>query len=282
MPELPEVHTISTDLNGAITGSTITDINIVAPYKTLPSNDIFVKSLRGQRIERVFRIAKNICFELKSGNFLIIHLAMTGQLLVKKDSKAPARWERIVFLLEGSGQYKALKFCDMRMFGKASVVGPKTLGTLRQKYGPEPINESLTPQEFLIQLKSKNTTIKNVLLDQAIIAGLGNIYATDALFLAKIHPETATKNITENMAADLLLAAKTILQEGIEHRGSTLNDKMYVDAFGKYGIHQNHFKIYGKEKCDTCGTKVVVIRINGRNTYFCPMCQPINGQRAIL
>ena len=110
-------------------------------------------------------------------------------------------------------------------------------------------------------------------MDQSIVAGLGNIYATDSLFLAGIHPETKTQNIDLNSAKKLLNAMSLIVNEGIEHRGSTLEDEMYVDAFGKPGTHQKYFRVYGKKACINCNNKISVKKINGRGTYYCSFCQ---------
>jgi formamidopyrimidine-DNA glycosylase len=133
--------------------------------------------------------------------------------------------------------------------------------------------EDITPETCLTRLRSKNTIIKTALLEQSIVAGLGNIYATDALWLAKIHPETKTQSLMPEQVQILLNSAKEILLEGIKHRGSTLPDEAYVDIFGKPGSHQNYFRIYGKTYCPDCKTKVEYKKLNGRGTYFCPKCQ---------
>lgn len=284
MPELPEVHTISTDLKNNILGWTIKGVKVFGGYKTLPSNSIFTKVVEGQKISGVSRIAKNILIHLESGNSILIHLAMTGQVLVRKPTDKSDRWMRVVFDLGNKDKKLSLRFCDMRMFGKVAAINEKGIIGLRSKYGPEPLHldESKTAGDFFEKIKTKRSTIKNVLLDQSIVSGLGNIYATDALFLAKIHPETSTQNITLEQVSILISEAKTVLLEGIKHRGSTLGDKMYVDAFGNYGTHQNYFKIYGKEKCPNCQTKVEFKKINGRGTYFCPTCQVLNGNLRLL
>ena len=113
------------------------------------------------------------------------------------------------------------------------------------------------------------------MLDQAVVSGLGNIYATDALFLSKINPKTPSSAFSLTMAETLLKNARAILLEGIAHRGSTLDDKMYVDVFGKAGTHQKYFRIYGKANCPNCKSKAEYVKINGRGTYYCPICQPL-------
>jgi formamidopyrimidine-DNA glycosylase len=271
MPELPEVYTIATDLNSYIKDYVITDLRIARGYIALPDNDTFIKEVKNQKIEKVSRIAKNILIHLENKKIIQIHLGMTGRMLLRSPKQQADRWVRILFKLENKLGTKILKFCDMRTFGK--VVLLKTTSTLKNKYGPEPVDENLNTERFLEILKSKKTTIKNALLTQELISGVGNIYATDALFIAKIHPETLTKNLSYDDAINLLKSLRKVLNEGIKNRGSTLSDKMYVDIFGREGKHQNFFRIYSKIFCPTCKSKVVYKTINGRGTYFCPSCQ---------
>jgi len=277
MPELPEVQTITKDLGNTIVGYTITKCTVAPGYIILPTNDTFRNVVMNKRIINVERIAKNILIHLEDKHFIHFHLAMTGQILLKEFEEIPSTgWMRVMLRLEEDFKDKYLMFNDMRMFGKIAVIGVRERENLIKKYGPEPIDEDLDAETFLKKLKTKNTTIKNALLDQTLVSGLGNIYATDALYLAGVNPEQKTKDITEQQSIKLLEASKQILLEGIKHRGSTLPDKMYVDIFGKKGTHQEHFKIYSKEVCPKCNTKVVVKKINGRGTYFCPKCQPLH------
>jgi formamidopyrimidine-DNA glycosylase len=282
MPELPEVHTISTDLNKHISGYKIESARILGSYRVLPDKNTFINGIREQPIIGVERVAKNIIINLGSGNALVIHLAMTGQVLIKEQQSKPVNWVRVILRLSKEADAKTLVLSDMRMFGKAELLEKNGLTTLKNRYGPEPIKESLSVEEFHKQLNSKKTAVKNVLLDQSIISGMGNIYATDALFIAGIHPETPSHKITSQMAGSLLEAAREILKEGIEHRGSTLPDKMYVDIFGNEGTHQNYFRIYGKKNCPNCETEVVFKKVGGRGTFFCPSCQSPDGQKTLL
>jgi len=274
MPELPEVYTITQDLSDNVIGYTIMDCNITKGYTALPTNDTFVNTVRNQKIEKIERIAKNILIHLSNKGIIHFHLAMTGQIRLKDYKETENRWRRVLMKIERDATDKFLSFNDMRMFGKIAVIGEKERRHLFEKYGPEPIDENLDSETFLKKLKSKRTTVKNALLDQTLVAGLGNIYATDALYLADIHPETNTKDLTKEQGNKLLQAAKQVLAEGIEHRGSTLDDEMYVDIFGNKGHHQEHFKIYSKSVCPKCNSKVEIKKINGRGTYFCPKCQP--------
>jgi len=279
MPELPEVYTITNDLLKNVLGYTIRGCNITKGYIALPTNDTFTNTVINQQIVDVKRVAKNILIHLSNKSIIHFHLAMTGQILLKEtDSFAFKNWLRVLLNIEKNSYTKFLAFNDMRMFGKIAIISEAQLKTLYEKYGPEPIDENLNVERLWQKLTSKRTTIKNALLDQELVAGLGNIYATDSLFLAGIHPELNTKTLTLEQTNKLVAAARQVLNEGIDHRGSTLADKMYVDIFGKAGFHQDHFKIYTKEFCPNCSSKVEFKKINGRGTYFCPKCQPLEVQ----
>ncbi|MBU0534698.1 bifunctional DNA-formamidopyrimidine glycosylase/DNA-(apurinic or apyrimidinic site) lyase [Patescibacteria group bacterium] len=275
MPEFPEVHTISQDLKKNIVGFKVKNIQISKYYKIPSSVQVGLKELIGKEIQDVDNIAKNIVLKLGENSYLVFHLAMTGRILLREPPDETDNWVKIVLELQKDNKIKHLKFCDMRQFGKVAVLSKNNLDILTSKYGLMPLNETVSMENFLKAIKSKKTTIKNVLLDQKIISGLGNIYATDALFLANINPKTSTQDITPESAKKLLKSIREILNEGIKNRGSTLPDKMYVDIFGNSGSQQDHFRIYLKNICDVCNGKVEFIKINGRGTYFCPTCQPL-------
>ena len=277
MPELPEIHTITTDLNSMISGYSIKKVTVATNYRVLPNNTEFNKRLTGKTIKQVRRIAKNIIIEMEPKDFLVIHLGLTGRVLVRKPEEINDKWVWVVLRLGNKVDTKDLKYCDMRMFGKIGVLSEEEVEKLSQSYGPEPLNEIKDPKEFLNIIRSKKTIIKNILMDQSIVSGMGNIYVMDALFMAGIHPETPTRNITLEMAHKLLTSSKEILGEGIAHRGATLPDKTYVDPYGREGTQQQYFKIYMKKNCPVCGGKVTFKKIGGRGTYFCPVCQPLNA-----
>lgn len=168
----------------------------------------------------------------------------------------------------------------MRMFGRVNLLNKDELTQFKEKFGPEPIDENLTEEVFLRQIQSKRTNIKKALLDQSIISGMGNIYAIDALWLAKIHPETKTSDLNPALAQKLLTSSREILQEGIKNRGVSMSD--YVDLFGKSGNQQNYFRIYKQKNCPKCQSKVEFIQLNGRGTYYCPTCQPRRNNPDLL
>lgn len=275
MPELPEVYTISQDLKKNILGYKVTGIQINRDYKIPNDVKIKLKNLIGKEIQDSDRIAKNIVLKISDNEFLVFHLAMTGRILLREYKDEKDNWVKVVFEITKNDKTYFLKFCDMRQFGKIRVVDKTSLDQYSNKYGLDVISQKISAQNFLKSLSSKKTSLKNALMDQKIISGMGNIYATDALFLSNLNPKTSTQNISLEDAEKLLKFSKEILNEGIKNRGSTLPDKMYVDIFGKSGSQQDHFKIYGKKVCQTCGSKVEFEKINGRGTYFCPTCQPV-------
>jgi formamidopyrimidine-DNA glycosylase len=275
MPELPEVHTISQDLKKNIIGYEIKSIKISPDYKIPETEKIKLAKLGGKKISDVGRIAKNIVIKLSENDFLIFHLAMSGRILLRSSKEEKDNWTKIVFEISKNEETKYLKFCDMRQFGKIKVMDRQSLKDMKNKYGLDVLDKNTTTEKFLKAIKSKNTNIKNALMDQKIISGVGNIYATDALFLAGINPKTRTKNLNLQNGQHLLNSLHQVLKEGIKNRGATLPDEMYVDIFGKPGNQQNHFKIYGKKICPKCGSPVSFEKINGRGTYFCPVCQPL-------
>ncbi|MBT6401241.1 bifunctional DNA-formamidopyrimidine glycosylase/DNA-(apurinic or apyrimidinic site) lyase [candidate division WWE3 bacterium] len=282
MPELPEVQTITSDLQKHIKGATIKAIRIENNFNVSPESSDFKKLLKNTKIKDIQRVAKNIVIELNSSDFLTTHLAMTGQILFRKKDFKPDRWTRVVFDLEKEGKIGELRYTDMRMFGKVKVIKENAINELHDKYGPDPIKDNFGHEKLWEILQSKRTNVKNALLDQKLIAGIGNIYANDALWMAKIHPETKTQEVTLPMSKDLLASIKEILNESIENRGSTLSDKMYVDIFGKMGTHQENFKIYGRKECRRCALPTSFKKLNGRGTYYCDGCQEKDGQEKLL
>lgn len=275
MPELPEVHTISQDLKNNIVGFEIKNIQISKNYRIPNNQKRSLAKLKGKKIQDSHRIAKNIVLKISENEYLVFHLAMTGRILLRKNKEEKDNWVKIVFEILKNGKTWYLKFCDMRQFGKVRVVNKDELELLQIKYGIDVLKQEISAEEFLKLLKRKKSTVKNVLLDQSIISGLGNIYATDTLFLSKINPKTSTQDLTLKQSEEILKYSREILKEGIKNRGSTLADKMYVDIFGKSGTQQNHFRIYEKNICPVCKSKTVFEKINGRGTYYCPTCQPL-------
>ncbi len=281
MPELPEVETIVRELKKELEGKTIIKADAFSEYKTFPPKDIFIKTLLGCKIKTVSRIAKVIAIEinkniLKEDIYLVFHLAMTGRLLYKNPKDKSDSHMRVSIKFDDGNE---LRFTDVRMFGYCKILSGKDLQLLKDRYGPTPFSTSLNGKTFLDILKRRKTVIKKALLDQEVVSGIGNIYANDSLWMSQIHPETPTAKLNVEQADKLLGALKEILSEGIKHKGSTLDDLMYVDIYGNIGEHQNYFRVYGKngQPCKRCKTKIETIHISGRSTFFCPSCQKLDN-----
>lgn len=270
MPELPEVETIRRDLSKLIVGRKILSISTDSPKQVKPSFEVVKKSAVGASINKIERRAKLLLFFLSSGEILVIHLKLTGRLLVRKKGAPPDSWQRLSLSLSGG---KELRFADLRKFGWLKLLKDKAeLEKLLAEFGPEPLAD-LGLAKFREILSQSARPIKIVLMDQAKIAGVGNIYASDALFLAKIHPGRAANQLKAEEGQRLFEAISKVLRAGIKYRGAS--DQYYLDALGHKGLYQEHFLVYNRagKKCLRGNEKIEKIRLGGRGTYFCPVCQ---------
>jgi len=270
MPELPEVETIKRDLSKLIVGRKILGISTDSPKQIKPSFEVIKKSAVGASIDKIERRAKLLEFFLSNKRILVAHLKLTGRLLVREKGTPPDSWQHICLSLSGG---KELRFADSRKFGWLKLLKDKAeLEKLLALFGPEPL-DGLSPKEFQTILASSSRPVKIVLMDQAKIAGVGNIYASDALFLAKIHPGRAANQLKAEEVQRLFEAVKKVLRAGIKYRGAS--DQYYLDALGHKGLYQEHFLVYNRagKKCSRGHEKIEKIRLGGRGTYFCPFCQ---------
>jgi formamidopyrimidine-DNA glycosylase len=197
---------------------------------------------------------------------------MTGRLYVihKDESNEADKWARVVFDLDNDHQ---LRFSDSRKFGKIYLTADTT--AFFAHIGPEPLTDDFTPADFLARLKSHHKAIKALLLDQTFLAGVGNIYADEALFGANIHPQTPANRIPDDQATRLYHTIRAVLNAGIDHEGASIN--WYRKPDGTKGTSQDHFAVYGRDglACLGCGNPIHKIRIAQRGTHFCPHCQPL-------
>ncbi|PIR43324.1 hypothetical protein COV24_03300 [candidate division WWE3 bacterium CG10_big_fil_rev_8_21_14_0_10_32_10] len=265
MPELPEVLTITEDLKKEITNKRINNVGFVGGY--VPKNaDFFKKYAVNSTITHVSNIAKLITIKLSSNYYIATHLNMSGRLLWNKDDG----YTKVIMHFDDGNK---LHYSSVRMFGYFEVWSIEKLEEYKKRYGKVALDPTLTLKEFIMGLKRSNTFIKNNLLNQKFISGIGNIYANDALYMSKIHPKRKSHSITGSEYKKLFENVKIILNEGILHRGSTID--RYADLYGNPGSHQNHFRVYGKrnQKCSICGSPLVFEKIQGRGTYYCPSCQ---------
>ena len=264
MPELPEVETIIRSLRPALIGKTILSTDL-RWKRTLaaPSPAMFQKRIRGQRIQNITRRAKFIHLELTISH-LIIHLRMSGDLLVILGGYQPAKHDRLILNLTDD---MLVVFSDPRKFGRVWLVDNPA--KVFQNLGPEPLSDEFTPAWLYTAMHTKRRQIKPLLLDQSFLAGLGNIYTDEALHMARIHPLTSTNTVTFEEAEILWMSIRQVLEEGIRRNGAS------IDWVYRGGEFQNHFRVYGRqdEACPVCGTRIERIVIGQRGTHFCPTCQ---------
>lgn len=241
--------------------------------------------VEGSTVTLVCRRAKMLVFEFSNGNALVIHLKMTGQILYQ-DAKLrlggghptadwvaqlPSKHTRAI--LEFS-QDSRVFFNDMRVFGWIKIFSPSQLRQEFQKYAPDVIAAEVTSANFFEKLQRRKQTIKVVIMDQVVVAGVGNIYANDALHLAKLHPARLASSLTLVEAKILLAALRTVLQLGIEKQGATIDSYRQIDGFS--GSYQDVVRVYGRSglPCLVCGELIRRTKLGGRGTFFCPNCQP--------
>ena len=273
MPELPEVETIARNLQlggrgqKPIPGRVILSAQLFwARTLVEPGKAEFLKCLPGQRVEQVGRRGKFIVIRLER-DWLLIHLRMSGDLRVEEGAEnlIPQPHDRLSI---NFNEESSLFFNDTRKFGRVWLVSDPQpiLGGL----GPEPLDAAFTADQFHTRLTERKRQLKPLLLDQAFLAGLGNIYTDEALFLARLHPLTPSHSLTTHQSAGLLACIREVLQEGIRHNGAS------IDWVYRGGDFQNHFRVYQRtcEPCQVCGTAIQRILVGQRSSHFCPVCQP--------
>lgn len=268
MPELPEVETIRRDLNRTVKGKTIKDVEVLNPKVIKePGVSEFRKRLKDTAFKDFLRRGKVLAGKLSSGNYLVVHLRMTGQLIYSAERGNKAR---VIFVLSG-GKY--LNFNDQRLFAELRVVDDWQKLKFVQGLGIEPLEKEFTAQKFKAMLAVKKTKIKPLLMDQSFIAGIGNLYAQEALFLAGILPGRSANGLIESEIKKLHCAIQKVLQDAIEYRGSSVDN--YVNGRGEKGKYHLRLKVYGRgsEPCVQCKTKIRKLSLGGRGTCFCPHCQ---------
>lgn len=286
MPELPEVETVRIGLNKLVIGKTIKAINFNWP-KSFPNAPEDVNQfLINSKIKSIRRRAKVLIIDLDTNYSLVIHLKMTGQMVYRgkmnfaaghpNDSMIgdlPDRSTRVIFTLSDES---SIYFNDQRKFGWVKLMPTISIQELpfMKKVGPEPLEDDFTKDVFISRIRRRsNTTIKAALLDQSVLAGVGNIYADESLWGAKIHPATKVGKLSDNALSRLRDEIVFVLKLSIEKGGST--DKNYVDAEGRKGSYLSFAKVFRRENqpCPRCGTAIVKSRVAGRGTHFCPKCQ---------
>jgi formamidopyrimidine-DNA glycosylase len=296
MPELPEVETVARDLQHEVAGATITgatvhwDRTIRHPQPA----ERFAAEISGATIRRVDRRAKTVLIHLEDGRVMTVALRMTGALIVVSGDAPSDVYARVVFTLADGRQ---LRYRDVRKFGRiglwpggglrtvgagrgprsrrvAEDAGTYRIGEVFSGHGPEPLRRSFSAERFAERLSRRSARLKTLLLDQSFISGVGNIYADEALWRARLHPLRAADTLTSADVRRLHRAVRQVLREGIANRGASFSD--YVDARGEEGGNAERLAVYRRtgQPCYRCGRRIERIVVGQRGTHFCPRCQP--------
>lgn len=273
MPELPEVETIRRQLNREVKGKTILDIKVVKAKKINVPAEEFVRILKGAKIAYVGRRAKMLLLNFDHGWSAVIHLIMTGRLLIKSREAIPTPHTFVIFTLNTG---KKLFWDDIRTFGYLKLMKTENLEKFLadQGFGPEPMLKNFTPKILKSCLrKYGRKKIKPLLLEQRCVAGLGNIYAAEVLAFAGVHPLRRAESLSDKEISKMHRGLKKILASAIAARGTSADD--YVDLYGKMGNFVPKLQVYDREgeRCAYCGGKIKKIVLAGRGTYFCPRHQ---------
>jgi len=271
MPELPEVETIRNELLPYLIGHPVTGVTLLwEGIVRQPSAEEFRSRLTGQRITDVKRRGKYLILGLTSGEALIIHLRMTGSLLLKPTSSEPNKFIRAILHLDGETE---LYFRDPRKLGAMWLVEDKN--SIIGKLGPEPLEADFSPQILAQRLSNRTAPIKALLCDQSLVAGIGNMYADEALFSARIHPLRSGKSLSPEEVERLHSTIQQVLWSAINDKGASVDT--YLRPGGELGTAQFQFKVAhrGGQPCPVCGTLLQRIPIRNRGSYFCPHCQPL-------
>ena len=265
MPELPEVETIKQGLERHILNRKIKEV-IIKEARSIkePKPPEFKKRIRGQQIKEIKRRGKVLSFRLSSNNFLVIHLRLTGQLIL---SHKVDRTARVIFKLSKG----VLNFCDPRLLGELRLVRDWQDLAIIKKMGPEPFD--ISQKDFIVRFAGKKSKIKPLIMDQHFLAGVGNIYAAEALFCARIHPGRNADKLSRREPTKLYECLIQILKAALKYRGSSVDT--YRDVDGREGKYVNKLQVYGRanQPCYKCRTPIKRIALSGRGTYFCPKCQ---------
>ena len=278
MPELPEVETIRTDLEPLVVGRRIMAVDVERGTIELLAG-LPIEALRamlvGRTIASVGRRGKYLLFGLDNGTMWAVHLRMTGRLVWRQSVAEPERFQRAKVAFDNGHD---LRWSDLRKFGTWRIAENPEDAT--PKLGPEPIGKDWTRAYLRKLLKGRKAPVKAVLLDQRHVAGLGNIYVDEALFGARVRPDTLAGDVSAAKVKLLHEACRAVLQRGIENRGASFSD--YVDGQGEQGSQQMYVQVFRRhgKPCYTCGSEIQRSVVGGRGTHFCPRCQPRSRKRS--
>jgi formamidopyrimidine-DNA glycosylase len=276
MPELPEVEHAARSLGAQIIGRTIVAVTRLDWQRMVetPAVEQFLDLLQGRQVLAAGRRAKWIVVTLDSGWSLALHLRMSGSITVHPPDAQPDVYTHLVLLLDDGRQ---VFFHDTRKFGRARLLDSLGLAALESAHGIEPLSDAFTPALLGQLLLRRRARLKPLLLDQKVIAGIGNIYADEALWNAQLHPLCSSDSLDDGEIARLHSGIRLALLQGLEYGGSTLRD--YRNGYGEPGSNQEHFNVYDRQgrPCPRCGTPIEKIVVGQRGTHLCPFCQQIEG-----
>jgi formamidopyrimidine-DNA glycosylase len=274
MPELPEAETIVRGLRPAITGRRIARAEVLKPDVLREPKRRFGTKVRGRTVERVERRAKNVLIVLDDGRRIAVNLGMTGRLLPferpPRGARRPGHPAVRFRFTDGS----ILVFDDTRRFGTVECLSDEDWQEREARFGPEPLEDTWTPEDFHRALGRSRSPVRSWLLDQRKVAGVGNIYAAEALFLSGVHPLREARSIDEAEATRLHRAVREVLADAIDEGGTTIRD--YRNAIGGEGGYARLLWVYGRddEPCRRCGATIERVVLSNRSAFFCPSCQP--------
>ena len=295
MPELPEVEVIRQFLDQKAKGLIVSKIDILTP-KSFIGNPEQAKRVEGQKITRLSRIGKQLSIHLSNNLVLLFHLKMTGQIIFSPslsrggpEGGGVLKSTRLIFKLTSPSLFKGgnkggfrkqegfLYFNDQRKFGWVKILSPTELIDFQSNLGPDIFDSKFSPKYLFLQLQHSNAPVKTVLLDQSKFAGIGNIYANDALFLSGIHPSTPSKKVSRPNALKLYRSILSIMHQSVLAGGSTAKDNGYIKPDGSKGSNQFYFRVYQRagEPCLKCKTPIEYVKVGGRGTFYCPKCQKL-------
>lgn len=273
MPELPEVETVRRGLSQEVVGARIRNVTLNRGDLRFPFPPRFAERLMGARIESVERRAKYLLLHLDTEDIWLVHLGMSGRFLVRKAKTYPPQKHDHVLITLSNG--KEMVFNDARRFGIMDIMERAEIAAhpLLAHLGPEPLSEAFTAEYLESELLRRSGPVKPALMDQELVVGVGNIYASEVLFRAGLHPAAVAKDCAIH-APKLVPEIRAVLEEAIHSGGSTLRN--YARESGETGYFQHHFRVYGRDgkPCMSCGTEILRLVQAGRASFFCPSCQP--------
>ncbi|MCK5214037.1 MAG: bifunctional DNA-formamidopyrimidine glycosylase/DNA-(apurinic or apyrimidinic site) lyase [Candidatus Omnitrophica bacterium] len=271
MPELPEVETIKRGLQKKVKGLSVKDVR-VKDGRVIRQNSeaVFIKGVKGQKIANVHRYGKAIVFFLEpSRKKLVVQLMMTGQLIYAKE-RSDIKETKIIFVLSNGGY---LHYNDQRLFGRLQLVSDLKEIKYFRILGVEPLGGSFKASWLKEKIKHRQVPVKSLLMNHTVVAGIGNIYASEILFAAGIRPRRRAASLKEKEVAKLRASTVRVLKKAVACRGTSMRD--YCDSDGKKGEFRKYLKVYSREgdDCFSCGSQVKKVVISGRSSFYCPACQ---------